>query len=305
MHKYLPDGSLGSSWHPWIQNGETQLPIQEDETALVILCAEAYFNSVHDGEFLELIYNSFIGRAADFMVEYRDAETKLPKATYDLWERKRGTHTFTTSATAAALESAANLAGVLGKTDAQKRYAAAAEEIREALVQYLWDEKAGMFVNMLNRTPQGIVYDRTLDASSAYGAFTFGVLPVDDPKLERAWEKTIKVLSEEIPSGGIARFEDDDYYRDQGRRQGNPWIITTLWYAEYLIARAKKREDLSRVRDIFDWVVRHAQPSGVLSEQQHPQTGVQVSVAPLAWSHAAYVNAVILYLEKRHQLPAA
>src|SRR5690606_32599661 len=36
MHKYLPDYSLGSSWHPWVQNGKKQIPIQEDETALVI-----------------------------------------------------------------------------------------------------------------------------------------------------------------------------------------------------------------------------------------------------------------------------
>ena len=36
MHKYRPDKSLGSSWHPWVRNGKPELPIQEDETALVI-----------------------------------------------------------------------------------------------------------------------------------------------------------------------------------------------------------------------------------------------------------------------------
>ena len=36
MHKYLPDGALGSSWHPWLKDGQVQLPIQEDETALVV-----------------------------------------------------------------------------------------------------------------------------------------------------------------------------------------------------------------------------------------------------------------------------
>ena len=37
LHKYNPDRSLASSWHPWVlPNGQAQLPIQEDETALVV-----------------------------------------------------------------------------------------------------------------------------------------------------------------------------------------------------------------------------------------------------------------------------
>ena len=35
-HKYNPDGSPGSSWHPWFYDGEPQWPVQEDETALVV-----------------------------------------------------------------------------------------------------------------------------------------------------------------------------------------------------------------------------------------------------------------------------
>lgn len=37
MHKYNPDSSVGSSWHPWVDGqGKKQLAIQEDETALVL-----------------------------------------------------------------------------------------------------------------------------------------------------------------------------------------------------------------------------------------------------------------------------
>jgi GH15 family glucan-1,4-alpha-glucosidase len=35
-HKYNPDGSPASSWHPWVLKGAQVLPIQEDETALVL-----------------------------------------------------------------------------------------------------------------------------------------------------------------------------------------------------------------------------------------------------------------------------
>ncbi|HEX9078682.1 MAG TPA: hypothetical protein VF795_03770, partial [Desulfuromonadaceae bacterium] len=36
LHKYNPDGTPASSWHPWFAEGKPQLPIQEDETALVV-----------------------------------------------------------------------------------------------------------------------------------------------------------------------------------------------------------------------------------------------------------------------------
>src|SRR5262249_28832283 len=141
------------------------------------------------------------------------------------------------------------------------------------------------------RTPLpqgGTTADRTIDISSCYGVFRFGVLPPDDPRLVQAWENTVRSLSHGIEAGGLARFENDDYYRIPGESQGNPWVLTTLWYAEYLISRAKTAKDLDRVRDIFSWVLKHAQPSGVLSEQLDPHTGNQVCAAPLTWAHATY-----------------
>jgi GH15 family glucan-1,4-alpha-glucosidase len=112
----------------------------------------------------------------------------------------------------------------------------------------------------------------------------------------------VRTLSHGISCGGIARFQDDDYYRIDMVSPGNPWFITTLWYAEYLIARAKTETDFVRIRDIFSWVARHALPSGALSEQLNPQTGTQVCASPLTWSHATYVIAVLKYLDRLKEL---
>ncbi|MEM9253146.1 MAG: glycoside hydrolase family 15 protein, partial [Planctomycetota bacterium] len=43
LHKYNPDGTLASSWHPWIANGHPSLPIQEDETALILWAMWRHF----------------------------------------------------------------------------------------------------------------------------------------------------------------------------------------------------------------------------------------------------------------------
>ncbi len=302
MHKYLPDHSLGSSWHPWLKDGQPQLPIQEDETALVIWAFYEHYIQSRDLEFLEELYTPLIERAANFLVTYRDKETGLPDASYDLWERKRGISTYTSSSVFGGLKAAAELSRTLGRDANAEKFDAAAEEIRVAILKHLWDDKKGIFVNMMVRTPEGVIYDRTVDISSAYGVFSFGVLPVDDPRLEKAFETSVRVLSQGIPSGGIARFDDDDYYRVVNTAPGNPWVITTLFYGEYLIAKAKSAQDLARVRDIFSWVVRHAQPSGVLSEQMHPDTGMQIGATPLTWAHASYVSAVLQYVAKSKEL---
>ena len=70
FHKYNPDGTLASSWHPWFQDGQNQLPIQEDSTALVIWALWHHFVLYRDIEFIKPFYRPLIKRAADFMSQY-------------------------------------------------------------------------------------------------------------------------------------------------------------------------------------------------------------------------------------------
>jgi GH15 family glucan-1,4-alpha-glucosidase len=41
-HKYLPDYSMGSTWHPMMQGDSPELNIQEDETASVVMLAQIH-----------------------------------------------------------------------------------------------------------------------------------------------------------------------------------------------------------------------------------------------------------------------
>jgi len=83
---------------------------------------------------------------------------------------------------------------------------------------------------------------------------------------------------------------------------GNPWFITSLWLAQWYIARAKTVDDLKGAEDILKWVAARALPSGILAEQVNPYTGAPLSVSPLTWSHAGVVLAVNDYMTKRAQL---
>jgi GH15 family glucan-1,4-alpha-glucosidase len=114
-----------------------------------------------------------------------------------------------------------------------------------------------------------------------------------------------KALRVQTPIGGYARYQRDFYHSKVPPTEtvpGNPWIITTLWLAQWQIARAKTTADLAAARALLDWVVERATGTGMLAEQLHPLTGEPLSVAPLTWSHATYVETILLLLQKERQL---
>jgi len=298
LHKYRTDRSVGSSWHPWIKNGERQLAIQEDETALVLDSLWHHYALTKDLEFIESIYNTLIKRAADFLVSYR--ETELPFPSYDLWEEKYGIHLFTVSAVYGALIAASKFADVLGKESDFEQYHKAAEIIRRKAIDLFFDEELSYFSKSVSINPDGtIVRDRTVDISSFYGIYIFGMLDVKDKKMRMAYETAKKKLSCDMPCG-VIRYEGDRYFAKGS--ESNPWFVTTLWLMQYEIACAKKESDFVPIRENFDWILAHARTSGILSEQLDPHTGEQLSVGPLTWSHAEFVRTTIQYLERAQEL---
>ncbi len=304
MHKYRADGSLGSSWHGWLVDGHPELPIQEDETALILWALWEHWLVSKDLEFIESIYDSFIRKAALFLVSYRDPYNGLPKPSYNLWEERFGVHTYTAASVYAGLSAAGRFAKMLGKERSEQNFLRIAEEMRDAIITHLYNPGDGSFYRSLIIDPKGglTIYDTTIDASSAYGIFMFGVLSPEDERLVRAIEVTKERLTVRTPVGGIARYVGDQYFKRGNDVPGNPWFITTLWYTQYTIARAKDDHDLDQVRLDLNWVERNALRSGILSEQLNPYTREQLSAAPLTWSHAEYIRTIILYMRKLHEL---
>lgn len=301
MHKYRPDGSLGSSWHAWTRGGKITLPIQEDETALTLVALWEYYQYSKDLEFIESNYAGFIELAAHFLINYTDEKTNLPQPSFDLWEEKYGIHTFTTATVVAALTAAAKFAEILGKTESQTEFLQAAEKIKTAALHYLYTEEDG-FVKMINFHNGEAVVDKTLDISSVYGMYKFKVLPHDDPRILHTIKLVEQKLRCQTEVGGICRFEGDQYFRSGDDIPGNPWFICSLWLAQYYIAIAKTADELQPAVDWLKWTVKYALPSGVLSEQLNPYDGTGLSATPLTWSHAEFVNTVMDYLDKMREL---
>jgi GH15 family glucan-1,4-alpha-glucosidase len=296
LHKYNPDGSLGSSWHPWYSDGQPQLPIQEDETALVLWALWRHFQRWGDVESLKPLYRSLIVAAAEFLEDYRDRRTGLPLPSYDLWEERWGVSTFTAGAVCGGLLAAANFASLFGQEERATRYRAAAEAVRVGMATYLYVPEAKRFARQ--RTESGV--DLTVDAS-LYGAYAFGAFAARHPMVRSTMAAVQHQLWAPPPLGGCTRYTGDTYQcvGVEARETGNPWIICTLWLAQYEIEAATTVEELERARPYLDWVTAHAQPSGVLPEQVHFCEGTAWSVTPLTWSHAEFVWTVRRFVERR------
>lgn len=297
MHKYLTSGHLGSSWHPWLQNGEPKLPIQEDETASIIFTLWKHYEKSRDLEFIEYLYNSFIEPAAKFLSEYIEPKTGLPQASYDLWEEKYGTSTYTSASVYGGLMAASRFAFVLGKEEDARVYQAIAERIKSAMVEILFDEDLGYFVKqVVHKNDDELIFDKTIDMSSFYGLLLFEVLDINDLKIEKMAEVVLEKLQVNSESRGFIRYENDQYYKSQNGLSPNPWVITTLWMARYFIKKAKNLKDLEKPLELLEWTCSHASTGGVLSEQIHPKTKEHLSASPLVWSHAEFVLAIDEYL---------
>ena len=302
LQKYRPDYSCGSTWHPWIREGKFQLPIQEDETALVLYALWKNYEKYGDDKFVLSVYEELVRKPSEFLLSFRDKDLKLPSESYDLWEEKFGIHTFTASTVYAGLKAAENFAKEFGYD--YIKFRKASEEVREGILSYLFDKKKGVFIKRIFKKDGEWHKDLTPDISNGYGIFEFNILDVFDKRVESTMKELEENLRVTTSVGGFARYKGDKYYleREDPRVPGNPWFISTLWLAVYYIERAKSKEDLEKPKKLLEWVAKHTTPSLLLSEQLNPYNGSPLSATPLTWSHAAFVVAVVKYLDKMEEL---
>lgn len=289
MHKYRADGALGSSWHPYVHDGIVGPPIQEDETAGVLFVFAEFYLQYKNKQLLDDFYESMVQPMANFLSDYIDETTGLPRPSYDLWEEVYLTTTYTTAVTYAALVAASRLAEAAEDADNAVKWRSAADDIANAAKKYLYNEERKSFRKGILSKDGEIRYDDTIDSSSFFGVFMYDLFPVDSTEVTSAVQTLETVFSVSTESPGIPRYENDDYYRGDPNSLGNWWIITSLWLAQYY----GMVDQPERMLAVLAWVKSHTEPSGILPEQLDPKTGEFMSVAPLTWSHAEYVSTLL------------
>lgn len=289
MHKYRADGALGSSWHPYVHGDIIAPPIQEDETALVVFVFIQFYLTTKNPALIKDFYASMIKPMADFMAEYIDETTGLPKPSYDLWEERFLINTHTTAVTYAALVAASEFASIAGDNTSAVKWRSAADDIQAAAHTHLFNEERQVFYRGLIVNDGTIVHDTTIDTAAVFSAFMFGLFASDSHEVKASIQAVETHLQTDATAPGLPRYEDDNYRRANPSINGNWWYITTLWKAQYDLETNNEKAALSTI----DWLQQFILPTGMMGEQIDPTNYQVVSPVPLTWTHAEYVSTLL------------
>jgi alpha,alpha-trehalase len=171
-----------------------------------------------------------------------------------------------------ALERAISLAGHLGAEDRVTDWAAARDEIRAAILERGWNERAGAFTQAFG--------SEDLDASNLMLAIT-GFLPGDDPRIKATIDATVQRLTD--PRGLVYRY----LARDGLAGAEGTFLLCTFWLAH---AQALAG-DVEAATVTFERAVAAINDVGLLAEEVDPGTGEMIGNFPQALSHIGLVNA--------------
>lgn len=295
QQRHYVNGELAPTWG-----------LQIDETGSILWGVWQHYRSTGNRAFLEEMY-PHVQKGVDFLLSFIDEENGLPGSCYDLWEERKGQHTYSAAAVAGGLQGAASIAKLMGDNQYAQLWNDKASAILEAIKKNCWSEDSQRLVRTINKelphheyialkhsgikvkTGAGangtniyqLAEDHTVDVSLLGLVVPFDLIAIDNPKMVA----TVKAIEEHLTChqvGGIRRYEHDGYVG------GNPWVLTTLWLALYYV----RSNQLDRAKQLLLWSTDHCTSLGLLPEQVDQHHGGPAWVVPLTWSHAMFVLVV-------------
>ena len=279
--RFFTDGRLAPCWG-----------YQIDETASVIIGVYNHFKVIEDKKFLKDNLK-MCEKAITFLKKYVEdvfQETNKCGISYDLWEEYEGVNLYAISSIFASFNAMIKIYEELKEEFTKNRVKQEnvnkeketlrnlSVALREYILKNFYDENKKSLVRNLE--------DKTLDISILGTVIPFELFSPKDKKILNTVERINMTLR--TYTGGYKRFETDTY------REGKPWIIATLWIAEYYLEIGEKQ----KAKECFDFVVKTSTEHGFLAEQINNSTMQPDWVIGLGWSHAMFIETLKKMIEK-------
>ncbi|SEH13818.1 glycoside hydrolase family 15 protein [Thermoleophilum album] len=174
-----------------------------------------------------------------------------------------------------AAERGARLAAYRGEHELERRWLAAAQEIRAEILRHGCDER-GVFTQAFG--------SRELDASALLIPLV-RFLPPDDERVR----KTVAAIEEELSEGGmVLRYRPERADDGIGEPEGT-FTICSFWLVSALVELG----ELERAGELCERLLAHAGPLGLYAEELDPRSGRHLGNYPQALTHLALINAVL------------
>ncbi len=279
--RFFTDGKLAPCWG-----------YQIDETASVVYGVYNHYKIVQDKKFLKDNLK-MCEKAVTFLQKYVEdiiSEKREMHLSYDLWEMHEGTHLYSLASIFASYNAMIDIYEIL-KEEFEKNRVKQENvnkqkeqlrkdlvKIREFVLHNFYDDNKKSFVRSME--------DKKIDISILGAVVPFNMFTPKERKIINTVENinlTIRTYT-----GGYKRFEDDHYMG------GNPWVIATLWIAEYYLESGEN----NKARECFDFVLRTSGIHGFLAEQINNETMSPAWIIGLGWSHAMFIIVLKRMIEK-------
>lgn len=270
--RFYTDGTLAPCWG-----------YQIDETASVIYGIYNHYEHTNNLKFLKdtlkMCENAtkYLKKYTQDLLEGKEEEYK----SYDLWEENEGIHTYSLAAIFSSFEVMIKIYEKVKPEFKENRLKI--EKIEKELIilkEYLVKIKDYILKNLYDNNKKSFIRneDGKIDISLLGLVTPFKVFAPKEKKILNTIEKMD--LSIRTYTGGYLRYEGDNYVG------GNPWIISSLWMANYYIEAGNKK----KARECFEFVVKTATEHGFLAEQIDNSTMQAKWVIGLGWSHAMFID---------------
>jgi GH15 family glucan-1,4-alpha-glucosidase len=185
-----------------------------------------------------------------------------------------------------ALDRAMALAPQLSAGDRAREWAHARDEIRAAILEHGWNEKAGAYTQAFG--------SEDLDASNLMLAIT-GFLPGDDPRMKATIDATATRLTDD--RGLVYRYlAHDGLAGEEGT-----FLLCTFWLAQ---AQALAGE-IDEATATFERATAAINDVGLLAEEIDAASGEMIGNFPQAFSHIGLINAAWAITQARERATKA
>lgn len=186
-----------------------------------------------------------------------------------------------------ALDRAIKMAGQLQAQVHVHRWAAAAEEVRTAILEQGWNAGVGAFTQHFGSD--------SLDAAALMLPIV-GFLPGTDPRIL----STVAAIEEQLVDdrGLVLRYRTETGIDGLPGEEGS-FLLCTFWLAETLALAGR----LADAREVFDRAASYLSDVGLLAEEIDTETGQQMGNFPQAFSHIGLINAAWAIHQAEKSLP--
>src|SRR5215218_1614738 len=175
-----------------------------------------------------------------------------------------------------ALDRAVKLAPQLGEHAKEREWAAARDEIREAILERGWSEERQAFAQSFGSDE--------LDAAQLLMPI-YGFLPATDERMRSTIEAIARDLTED---GLVLRYRAEEGLNADGLTgEEGTFVICSFW----LVSCLARAGELERAESLYAQLAGYANDLGLLGEEIDTATGEQLGNFPQAYSHIGLITA--------------